>query len=179
MDITTLKKSMCKVSNCDSGDYMLKEKNPNATLKQVCLCDIPKGSLIIKMDGIRFDNFLKDCKEWGYNKHSDYLIITELDLVFIELKSKKDINDTLINTCRQKFASDTCTIYYADKIFQELLSKNTFFEKRNRHYVLLYQAPSILKRTTEFTKPSANNTPETFRKIAIQNGEILSFNKTL
>ena len=131
------------------------------------------------MDKTRFSNLLIDNKEWGFNKHSDYLIVTDIDLVFIEMKSRKDVNQSLVNECQQKFASDNCSIFYADKIFQELLSKNAFFERRSPHYVLLYQGPSIIKDPTVYAKEPPNNTPETFRKIAIQDGSTLSFNRTI
>lgn len=179
MDIVTLKRSICKVTECNSGNYLLEEKDPSATLRQVNLCDIPTGSLIIKMDGIRFSNLLIDNKKWGFNKHSDYLIVTDIDLVFIEMKSRNDVNQNLIDECQQKFISDNCSIFYADKIFQELLSKNAFFKQRSTHYVLLYQGPSIIKAPTEYAKEPPNNTPVTFRKIAIQDGSTLSFNRTI
>lgn len=179
MDIVTLKRSICKVSECNSGNYLLEETDPHATLRRINICDIPTGSLIIKMDGIRFSNLLIDNKAWGFNKHSDYLIVTDVDLVFIEIKSRKDVSQELVEECRQKFTSDNCSISYADKIFQELLSKNAFFEKRSTHYVLLYQGPSIIKDSTVYTKEPPNNTPVTFRKIAIQDDSTLSFNRTI
>lgn len=179
MDIVTLKHSICKVAECDSGNYLLEETDPHATLRQVNICDIPTGSLIIKMDGTKFSNLLIDKKAWGFNKHSDYLIVTDIDLVFIEMKSRKDVNEELVEECRQKFTSDNCSISYADKIFQELLSKNAFFKQRSPHYVLLYQGPSIIKDPTEYAKEPPNNTPATFRKIAIQDSSTLSFKRTI
>lgn len=179
MDIATLKRSICKVSECLSGNYLLEEQDPCATLRQVNICDIPAGSLIIKMDGIKFSNLLIDRKEWGFNKHSDYLIVTNINLVFIEMKSRGDVDQKLVEECRQKFTSDNCSISYADKIFKELLSKKAFFEQRSTHYVLLYQGPSIIKDPTEYIKEPPNNTPATFRKIAIQDGSTLSFNRTI
>ena len=110
MDIVTLKHSICKVAECDSGNYLLEETDPHATLRQVNICDIPTGSLIIKMDGTKFLNLLKENKLWGFNKHSDYLIVTDIDLVFIEMKSRKDVNDVVVEECRQKFTSDSCSI---------------------------------------------------------------------
>ena len=107
MDIVTLKHSICKVAECDSGNYLLEETDPHATLRQVNICDIPTGSLIIKMDGTKFLNLLKENKLWGFNKHSDYLIVTDIDLVFIEMKSRKDVNDVVVEECRQKFTSDS------------------------------------------------------------------------
>lgn len=179
MDILTLKKSLCNVKQCISDIYTLVESDKSATLKTVHMCDIPCNSLIIKMDKTKFNNFLKDQKEWGFNKHSDYLIITDDKLVFIELKSKKEVGAELKDECIQKFKSDKCTINYADNIFKEILSKNPFFSSRKQHYVLLYQAPSVAKLPTALGTKNPNVTPETFRQIPVQNEGIISFNKTI
>lgn len=179
MDIQTLKNSLCTVNQCISDTYTLKETDRSATLKTVHMCDIPRNSLIVKMDKIKFNNFLKDQKTWGFNKHSDYLIITDEKLVFIELKSKTEIETGLKNECIQKFTSDKCTINYADKIFEEMLSKNPFFSNREQHFVLLFQAPSISKSPTVSGTESPNVTPDTFRQIPVQNNGTVSFNKTI
>mgnify|MGYP007067619510 CR=1 FL=1 len=179
MDMAMLKKSLCTVVLCTSDTYTLEETDKNATLKNVYMCDIPNGSLIVKMDKIRFNNFLKDQKVWGFNKHSDFLIITDDKLVFIELKSRTEVGKELRNECVQKFASDKCTVNYADNIFKEILAKNPFFASREPHFVLLYQAPSILKHPTTLGAEFPNLTPDTFRQIPVQNNGTISFNKTI
>jgi hypothetical protein len=179
MDIQTLRNSLCNVNPCTSGTFTLEEKDKSATLRKVFLCDIPSESLIVKMDNIRFNNFLKDQKTWGFNKHSDYLIITSDKLVFIEIKSKMEVGQELKDECVQKFASDSCTLNYADKIFRELLSKTPFFENRESHYVLLYQSPSISKTPTTLGTDSPNTSPNSFRKISVSNDTTLSFRRTL
>lgn len=179
MDILTLKKSLCDVRQCTSDTYTLVELDKCATLKTVHICDIPCNSLIIKMDKTKFNNFLKDQKEWGFNKHSDYLIITDDKLIFIELKSITEVGTELKGKCIQKFKSDKCTINYADNIFKEMLSKNPFFSSRKQHYVLLYQAPSVTKLPTVLCTENPNITPETFRRIPVQNDGTISFNKII
>lgn len=179
MDIRTLEKSLYTVKKCTSGMFLLEEPDKSATLKKIHMCDIPNGALIVKMDKTKFNNFLKDQKTWGFNKHSDYLIITNDKIVFVELKSKTDVGTTLKDECIQKFKSDKCTINFADKIFEEMLSKNPFFSNKKQHYVLLYQAPSISKQPTISTIAIPNITPDTFRPIPVQNEGTISFNKTI
>lgn len=175
MDILTLRNSLCTVNQCTNGTYLLKETDKSATLNKVYLCDIPYDSLIVKMDRIRFDKFLKDRKDWGFNKHSDYLIITNDKLVFIEMKSKKGIDKTLKDECIQKFSSDECIINYADLVFQKMLSKNSFFDKREAHYILLFQGPSIAKTPTVQRVITGNTTPSTFKAISVANESTISF----
>lgn len=178
MDIHTLKDSLCKANLCESGAFLLEEHDGAATLKKVTVCDIPVGSLVIKMDNkVKFEKFLKD--QWGFNKHCDYLIVTEDKMVFIELKSKTDVCEKLIDDCQSKFKSDNCMLTYADKIFNEILAKNTFFDKREPHYVLLYQASSMAKSPTIFTSLTPNKTPDTFRKISVANEGTISFFRTI
>lgn len=180
MDIQTLKGSLCNVDPCMSGSVILEERDNSATLKKITICDIPNDALIVKMDNnVRFSNFLRDQKAWGFNKHSDYLIITNDKIVFIEMKSREEVNQELINDCERKFTSDNCTMLYADSIFRELLSKQSFFDKREPHYVLLYQNPSVTKTLTTLEKVLPNTTPKSFRKIPISNDGIVSYYRTV
>ena len=131
------------------------------------------------MDKTRFNNFLSDKKEIGFNKHSDYIIITDDKVVFIEMKSKKEVNQELMDECRTKFTSDECSLDYADAIFQRILNKNSFFKKREFHFVLFYQALSIAKTPTAPENPSPNLTPDTFRPISVVNEGTVSFFRTI
>lgn len=179
MDIHTLANSLCDGKMCTSNTYVLKEKDRDATLNKVTICDIPENTLFIKMDPIRFNKFFIDNKEWGFNKHSDYLIVTQDRLVFIEMKSRKNVNAELEEECRKKFTSDYCTINYADNIFVDLLSKKSFFNNKEIHYVLLYQSNSIVKEDFANHQKTPNNTPETFRKIPVCNEGIISYNNVI
>jgi len=177
MDILTLKNSLCNVNQCTSGTFLLEETDQSATLRKVSLCDIPCDSLIVKMDKIKFNNFLKD--QWGFNKHSDYLIITNDKLVFIEMKSKTEVSQKLRDDCQQKFTSDGCTMNYADTIFKLMLSKNSFFVNKEPHYVLLFQSPSIAKTPTAVGTELPNTTPNSFRQISVCNEGTISFYRTI
>ena len=182
MDQLTLYNSLCNVSQCTSGTFLLEEKDTSATLNKVSICNVPIGALIIKMDVIEFDKLFKTTKAWGFNKHSDYLIITDDMLVFIEMKSATEISQKTSNDCLLKFKSDKCTLFYADKIFEEMLSKNPFFEKREPHFVLFYQNPPITKTPTSLGTDISvlpNTTPKTFRKIPVANEGTVSFFRTI
>ena len=179
MDKATLKKSLCNCSDCSAGTFTLEEKGDDTTLRSVTLCDIPLGALIIKMDKIRFSNFLIDKKEIGFNKHSDYLVITDDKVVFIEMKSKKEVNQELLDDCRTKFVSDECSLDYADDVFRRLLNKNSFFENREFNFVLFHQTLSMAKSPIAPKDLSPNLTPDTFRKIPVVNGGTISFIRTI
>ena len=182
MDQLTLYNSFCNVSQCTSGTFLLEEKDTSATLNKVSICNIPFGALIIKMDKIEFVKLFKTTKAWGFNKHSDYLIITDDKLIFIEMKSATEINQKTSDDCLLKYKSDKCTLFYADKIFEEMLSKNSFFEKREPHFVLLYQNPPIAKTSTSLGTDISvlpNTTPNTFRKIPVANEGTISFFRTI
>lgn len=179
MDKATLKKSLCNCEECSSGSFLLEEKGDDATLRAVTMCDIPKDSLIVKMDKVRFNNFLIDRKAVGFNKHSDYLIITDDKAVLIEIKSKKEVNQDLFDECRTKFISDKCSLDYADDIFQRMMNKNSFFENREFHFVLLHQTLSMAKTPTTPESQLPNLTPDSLRKIPVVNNGTISFFRTI
>ena len=181
MDLQTIRVTFCKCNECTTGSALLKETDKSATLTDVTICDIPKNALVVKMDNnVRFSNFFLDKKEWGYNKHSDYLIITDDKLVLVEMKSKKMLDQELQDDCEKKFSSDECTLLYSDHIIEKLMKKNSFFNKREIHFVLLYEAPSITKTPTSVaTTVPPNTTPSTFRPIAVPNGATISYMRTL
>ena len=179
MDKATLKKSLCNCIECSSGSFLLEEKGDDATLRAVSMCDIPKDALIVKMDKVRFNNFLIDRKEIGFNKHCDYIIITDDKIVFIEMKSKTEVNQGLKDECRIKFTSDGCSLDYSDRIFQKILNKNPFFENRECHYVLLFQALPMTKSPTHPDNLLPNLTPDTFRPLSVVNQGTVSYNRTI
>ena len=181
MDRATLKQSLCNCKECVNGSYLLKETDSSATLTDVTMCDIPANALIVKMDKkVRFSNFFQDKKEWGYNKHSDYLIVTDDKLLFVEMKSKKMVDQSLRDECNQKFSSDECVIAHADNIIEKMMRKTSFFNKREAHFVLLFEAPSMAKTPTTLTGVLPPNlTPSTFRSIQVPNGGTISFNKAI
>ena len=179
MDKATLKKSLCNCVECSNGSFLLEEKGAEATLRAVTMCDIPKDALIVKMDDIRFYKLLIDRKEIGFNKHSDYLIITDDKAVLIEIKSKKEVNQNLFDECRTKFISDECSLGYADDIFQKMMNKNSFFKNKEFHFVLFHQTLSMAKSPIAPEDLSPNLTPDTLRKIPVVNNGTISFFRTI
>lgn len=176
MNKNILKSSLCSVAVC-SQETILKETGAEATLREVKIVNLPQETLVIKMDSVRFHGLFKD--KWGFNKHCDYALVTDSEVVFVELKSRNELTDNMRNDCEKKFQSDICTIEYADAIFANLLSKNKFFINRKKHYVVFYQALSVSKTPTQTKDKKANNSPETFRPIAIQNQGTIRFEMIL
>lgn len=179
MDKKTLKLSLCNCKECTSGSFLLKESKKDATLREVTICDVPIGALIIKMEDAEFNGFLKPNKQWGYNKHSECVIVTDNEMIFIEMKSQQEVNQKLLDECWKKFTSDCCVINYVDNVFIKMLKKKSFFEKKETHFVLLHQALSIAKTPTVMGKLTTNSTPDTFRRIPVVNGGTISFNRTI
>lgn len=179
MDKATLKKSLCNCIECSNGSFLLKENKPDATLREVTICDIPIGALVIKMEDAEFNGFLKPNKQWGYNKHSECVIVTDNEMIFIEMKSQQDVNQKLTDECWKKFTSDCCVINYVDDVFQKMLKKKRYFENKELHFVLLYQTLSIAKTSTAPQNLSPNLTPETFRLISVVNEGTISFFRTI
>ena len=178
MDINTLKSSFSDLKYKDnSGVFKLKESGKDATLKEVTLINIPNDSLIVKMDDVKFHNLFID--KWGFNKHSDYMVITDDKIIFIEMKSKSKFDDKLKEECQKKFASDKSTMDYADSIFENLLLKNSFFRQKEFHYVLLYQSMPINKTPTINQPNNSNTEPNNFRKIAISNEGVIDYKKII
>lgn len=180
MDIQNLRLSVCNCQQCPAGSALLRETGRDATLTNITICDLPANALVIKMDKTRFNGFLLDKKEWGYNKHSDYLIVTDDKLVFVEMKSRKLVGKSLSDDCVKKFTSDDCTVKHADNIIEKMMLKNAFFNRRVQHFVLFYETTSISKTlTTMSCTPRPNNTPLTFRPIAVNNGATISYRRTI
>ncbi|WP_195344747.1 hypothetical protein [Bacteroides xylanisolvens] len=165
-------------AQCHSNMVQLTEDDPQATLSEINIIDLPDNSIVKKkMDKSKVDNFFIPNREWGYNKHSDYVIITDDHIVLIEIKSRTEVKNDLEHECIQKFSSDLCLLKYADNVFDLMLGKNIFFGSKTIHYVLLYQAPSINKATT--MKMEDNTAPSRFRKISVSNASTISFKKML
>lgn len=180
MDINTLQSSLCNVQECSENATLIETDN-SATLRKITICNVPQGSILIKMDEAKFNNFFKGLKEWGYNRHCDYALVTDQDIYFFEMKSQNSINQNLLESCKTKFLSDQCVIKYADTIFDILLNKERFFEKRKQHFVLFYQANSLNKTSTfpHKQKQSTGGSPTNFQKIPIANEGIVSLDRII
>lgn len=174
--LETLLNNSTKIS---SGSFTLEETGTDATLRKIQLIDIPNDAIIVKMDDVKFLKFLKPNKEFGYNKHCDYMLIASNKVVFFELKSKTEVNDSLNKECITKFSSDLCVTKYADSIFDILLKEGTYFNGKEIHYVLLYQLPSASKNPTRYLQYPPNSTPVVYRRLSVSNNSVISFSKTI
>lgn len=175
MDQQRLETLLNNSTKITSGSFTLEETGTDATLRKIHLIDIPNDAIIVKMDDVKFLKFLKPNKELGYNKHSDYMLIVSNKVVFFELKSKTEVNDSLNEECITKFSSDLCVTKYSDSIFEVLLKEGTFFNGKEIHYVLLYQLPSASKNPTLYTQYPPNSTPAEYRRLSVSNDSVISF----
>lgn len=176
MDLNTLKKSLCNIVELkDCMVTLIEDKNKGkaGTLERVYIKEIPENSICFKIEKTRFNNLLKAEGIWHFNKHSDYIIANNEDIVFIEMKST-DVNE---EKCISKFKGDLCALKYSDSIFEIICKKNKFFEGKKRHYNVLYYVPINL--TTSQINSPANAEPMTFRKIGTQNDCVINFNRLL
>ena len=161
--------------------YELVESAPSATLKKVYVCNIPKDTVVLRMDNIKVFNFIAESMKLGYNKHCDYALITDTHVVFVELKSQKNLNDKLKEECIKKFSADLCVLDYADAVFRIMASKNSYFDKMEKRYVLLYQALPIPKIsiTNQNQQITTNDNPNNFRSLKVVNESRLDFDDFL
>ena len=173
MSKDNVKKYLNYLVECTAAKYTLEETDPNAKLKKVVINGIPQGALIVRIDnGDGIKKLLKsDGDDFPINKRSDYLIIDEKNVIFVEMKSKNvDTRD-----CILKFKSSACLISYIDNLFNEFLGSNSYFENKAKHYVVIsLQQMSCYK--DPFTKnddTKSNTRPGQFRNIETPNkGEV-------
>lgn len=182
MDKFTLGKRFCDVSSCVDGEIVLVESDPGATLKEVTVFGLPADAYAVKLDPIKVNKLFNCVKEWGFNKHGDYLIVTDNALVVVEMKSKDDVDEKLAHECELKFKSDTCIFDYCDIVFARMVGKNPFFKGRKVYYVLFYQGPTAEKRPVSARpseEPPTHNAPERFARISVRNKGRVSFGRMM
>lgn len=172
------KASLCTATELNPRNrFELVETDPQAKLKKVIVSDIPEGALVCRLEHVALTGLTNAPTEkgWSYNKHCDYLIISDNSCIFIEMKSNPKV-ENVRDVTRNKFKADACLMKYADTIFEDLRSKNKFFNGKNCHYVLLYRGENLLKPLLGRKSYPANNYPHLFREIAVKNDEIVSYN---
>ena len=180
MDKLTLGKRFCDVTRCVGGEIVLVENGYRSTLREVTVFGLPADAYAVKLDPIKVDKLFNCVKEWGFNKHGDYLIVTDNELVVVEMKSRSDVDEELAHECELKFKSDACIFEYCDIVFDRMVGKNPFFKGRTIYYVLFYQGPTAEKRPVSARpseKPPTHNTPERFARIAVSNKGRVSFGR--
>jgi hypothetical protein len=169
MSKDNVKKYLNYLVECTDAKYTLEETDSNAKLKKVVINGIPQGALIVRIDnGDGINKLLKsDGDDFPINKRSDYLIIDEKNVIFVEMKSKNvDKKD-----CILKFKSSACLISYIDNLFNEFLGSNSYFENKAKHYVVISLQISCYKDPfTENYNTKSNTRPGQFRNIETLNG---------
>ena len=177
MDSTTLLQNFNNITLCHNNELTLIEKDSQATLRSVTIKNVPKDSFAVKIDDFKVQNVFKGKNGWGYNKHSDYVIITPAILLFIEMKSANHISPDRQKKIITKFNSDTCILDYFDVVFNRMLGKNPFFNKRDTRFIALYCGPEMKSTTSVKPEPPTHTRPDSFARIAVKDNDIINFKR--
>lgn len=177
MDSVTLLHSFKNATISQNRTLVLTEHGDQATLRKITIENLPNDTFAIKIDKFKVQNVFNQEKEWGYNKHGDYVIVTKDILIFIEMKSTNCLSQDRNKKIITKFQSDTCIIDYFDTLFKRMLGKNHFFSKREKRFVALYRGPEIKPTTSMKPQPPTHVRPESFAKIAVKDDDIVDFRR--
>ncbi len=166
-----------------NGEVKCLEYDAKAKLQEVTIVNVPNDSIVLKLEHIAMNGLVRKAgieKEWGFNQHSDFVIVTPDKCVFIEMKSNPKLDNIKKETII-KFISDVCLMNYSDNIFTNLCQKNPFFMNRDLHFVLFHAAPPIAKVPVSFTppglsSPKPNSIPSAFRPFSLENKSKINFN---
>jgi hypothetical protein len=143
----------------------LKEGGVDARLKKVDILDVPKGSILIKLDEVDQPKSLFKGKK-GERQRCDYVLLTSFKgkpfLVFFELKSrtvkKKEIT--------KQFKGAECLMDYCDAALNRFFHQKDLLKDCEKRFVVFFK-PAIAKQATRKATPALSNTsPETPFKYA-------------
>ncbi|MDE5693705.1 MAG: hypothetical protein K2I09_07295 [Duncaniella sp.] len=183
MDKDTLRLRFSNVVRVSDGELQLLETGNDATLREVIVTGLPDDAYAVKIDPIKVQKLFSCEKDWAYNKHGDYLIVTDNELIVVEMKSKMDLTDDVVNDVKLKFKSDTCILNYCDSVFRVMLEKNPFFGSKPTYFVLFYQKLPIQKLTTVPPvlppAPPQHLKPDAFARLQVANGEKVNVKRLL
>ena len=131
----------------------LKETDKGAKLKRVDIFDVPKESMLIKLDSTEPPHSLfKNGK--GKCRRCDYVLITQTKykriILFIEMKSAKRVP---VREVKQQFRGAECVIDYCNATLKRFHDQTDFFGKYEKRFVVFYK-PSISKKATRLPKKS-------------------------
>ena len=135
-------------------------RESKATLKEndvrnpysLTLKNVPEGSLLIKIDRFQGGRGFFDCRH-GICKRSDYAILTENELVLLEMKSNYR-SGTAKDVSRQLHGAH-CVLDYCVSIGERFFNDKKGFSLPNEvHRVLLVQRNPTGKRTAQPVKSS-------------------------
>ncbi|MCG6553098.1 MAG: hypothetical protein L7F77_12300 [Candidatus Magnetominusculus sp. LBB02] len=150
----------------------LKEKEPQAKLKNVTLLGIPDDTIVIKLDEyIGEVNLFKHNR--GLLRRCDYVIFSKTKdkdiIVFIELKSFKPKNEEII----QKFKSSLCIVDYCKAILKHFYNDTNPLDSFTNHFILFYK--NNLNKTPTSRKqpntPKKGCTPDNYKKKSVNNND--------
>lgn len=182
MDKDTLRSKFSNVVRVSGGELQLLETGNDATLREVIVTGLPDDAYAVKIDPIKVQKLFSCEKDWAYNKHGDYLIVTDKELIIVEMKSRMDLNEDVVKDVTLKFKSDTCMLDYCDSVFRVMLAKNPFFSAKPTYFVLFYQKLPLQKTTTvppAVPSVPAHMTPDSFARLQVANGEKINVRRLL
>ena len=156
------------------------EKERQAKLKLVKILNVPNDSTLIKGEDTQVKNYFNNTVR-GNNMRCDYILIANNTIFYIELKTNSEASTILANDCIKKFKATKCIIDYFDSILLEF-NNRSFFNEKEKRFVLFHLSPSINKTTTSL-KPKeeypaiVNNIPENFKFFFVRNEEMIDISK--
>jgi hypothetical protein len=168
------------ITAIDNQTAKLVETDKSAKLKLVQISNIPIDSTLIKGEDTQIKNFFRNIGR-GHNMRCDYLLVANNTIFFIELKTNADAPVTLADQCINKFKAAKCVVEYFNNVLFEF-NKLSFFNQKEKRFVLFHLAPSINKTTTSLrpltnTTLNLNDRPEHFKSFPITNGAVVDFSK--
>lgn len=162
-------------------NYSLCETDKSATLKIVHLLNIPSDCIILQLDTISTNSLFNGiaANSQYENSRCDYLIVTNTDIYFIELKSHKNAPTKRRSECIGKFRASLCLTKYIDEVISIVRQKQKVFASKNAYYVLIYQNTPIDKTITSLKPKSQPTSPDKFLEIPVANNSDLYFKELL
>lgn len=189
MDLRTLGRSISNLCRCTDCKIKMEEKEnkkggrKGPTLNDVTVSGLPKDCFVCKLDKINVKGLFHKEGEWHFNKHGDYMIVSDSDVVVVELKSDPDYATSKKNEITMKFRSDAAILDYCDGVFRHVLDKKAFFQGKKMWYVLLYLSTPLSMESTSIKSAASadpsHNTPETFASIGVRNNDEISYKRLL
>lgn len=160
-------------------------KGKKDTLKCITIEGLPVDSYVIALDknskGAKVQRLFKESKLKGYNCRCDYLLVTDKELILIELKSNEPNSKGYVEKLKNKFNSEKSIFAYCDAVFVNFLKLHSFFDGKKIYFLKIYQPLTINKTTTTaFQKGAGTHThPDRFGLLAVKNGDVIPYGMLL
>ena len=158
-----------RILTITTGEVLLEEPGPAATLRTVCVHELPNEAMVLRMDGTVAQKLVHSAR--GENRRCDFVLFLEYQghkyAIFTELKSGE--NDAVGDDIVQKFLGTDCILDYCASILDRFYSVPKAWADYERRYVLMYKAPSMSKLPTRFSPHPRNDTPRTAMLLAVEN----------